>query len=287
MSESNTVAVITGASRGVGRGIAITLGSQGATVYVVGRTCDQDAPRGEGEAVLPGTIHDTAAAVTAAGGRGIPAACDLADDEQIIALFQRVEHESGRLDILVNNAAFVHNEMIGDKPFWEKPIAVGNIIDVGLRSHYVASHQATPIMVRQGHGLIVNISFFGAVCKFHGPAYGASKAGLDKMAFDMAEELRPFNVSAVSLWPGIVATERVQLLAEQSEELKAQLSGFESPEFTGRVIDALFRDPRLPELSGKTLIVAELAERYGVRDIDGKQPASLRGIMGQPHAAFS
>lgn len=142
-------------------------------------------------------------------------------------------------------------------------------------------------MVRQGFGLIVNISFFGAVVHFHDPAYGASKAGLDKMAFDMAEELRPYGVAAVSLWPGIVATERVQQMAEHSAELKAQLPGFETPQFIGRVIEALYRDPQLPQVSGKTLIAAEMAANYGIRDIDGKQPVSLRGVMGQPHPAFS
>jgi hypothetical protein len=287
MSETNLVAVVTGASRGIGRGIAIALGERGATVYVVGRTASDDTPRGAGEAVLPGTIHDAAAAVTAAGGQGIAVACDLADDAQIVALFERVQRESGRLDILVNNAAFVHNDMTGDRPFWEKSLAVADILDIGLRCHYVASHQAAPLMVRQGHGLIVNISFFGAVVHIHDPAYGASKAGMDKMAFDMAHELRPYGVAAVSLWPGIVATERVQQMAEHSAELKAQLPGFETPYFIGQVIAALHRDPQLPQLSGKTLIAAELAANYGIRDIDGKQPVSLRGVMGQPHPAFS
>lgn len=287
MSESTIVAVVTGASRGVGRGIAIALGGKGATVYVVGRTQSDDTPRGAGEAVLPGTIHDAAAAVTAAGGHGIAVACDMTNNVQIIALFERVEHESGRLDILVNNAAFVHNDMIETKPFWEKSLAVGNILDVGLRCHYTASHQAAAIMARQKHGLIVNISFYGAVSKFHDPAYGASKAGLDKMAFDMADVLRPYNVAAISLWPGIVATERVQQLAEQVAEVKDQLATFETPQFTGLVIDALYRDPELLSLSGKTLIGAELAKHYGIRDINGKQPASLRNSLGNPHPAFS
>lgn len=287
MSTTNLVAVVTGASRGIGRGIAIALGERGAIVYVVGRTTSDDTPRGAGEAVLPGTIHDAAAAVTAAGGQGIAIACDMADDAQIVALFEHVQRESGRLDILVNNAAFVHNDMTGERPFWEKSLEVADILDIGLRCHYVASHQAAPLMVRQGFGLIVNISFFGAVVHFHDPAYGASKAGLDKMAFDMAEELRPYGVAAVSLWPGIVATERVQQMAEHSAELKAQLPGFETPQFIGRVIEALYRDPQLPQVSGKTLIAAEMAANYGIRDIDGKQPVSLRGVMGQPHPAFS
>jgi NAD(P)-dependent dehydrogenase (short-subunit alcohol dehydrogenase family) len=287
MNQSPLIAVVTGASRGVGLGIATALGQYGATVYVVGRTVSDQTIRKEGEAVLPGTIHAAAQAVTDAGGQGIAVACDLASDAQITALFEQVQRESGRLDILVNNAAFVHNDMVGDRPFWEKSLAVSKILDVGLRCHYVASHQAIPIMLRQGHGLIVNISFFGAVVHFHDPAYGASKAGLDKMAFDMAHELRPYGIAAVSLWPGIVATERVQLMAEQSAGLKAQLDSFETPQFVGQVIDALYRDPQLMARSGKTLVVAELAEHYGIRDAEGRQPMSLRGQMGQPHSAFS
>lgn len=287
MKQTPLIAVVTGASRGIGRGIATALGQRGATVYVVGRTVNAESAQHEGEALLPGTIHESAQAVTDAGGLGIAVSCDLADDAQIVELFQRVERESGRLDLLINNAAFVHNDMVGDRPFWEKSLAVSKILDVGLRCHYVASHQAAPIMLRQGHGLIVNISFFGAVVHFHDPAYGACKAGLDKMAFDMAHELRPFGVSAVSLWPGIVATERVQLMAEQSAELKQQLPSFETPEFIGKVIDALYRDPQLPGLSGKTLVAAELAERYGIRDEDDRQPRSLRGFMGEPHPVFS
>lgn len=287
MSAKDIIALVTGASRGVGRGIAVALGSLGATVYVVGRTERPDVPPGVDETPLPGTIHEAAAAVDAAGGRGIAVSCDLGQDDQIFALFDRVGREQGRLDILVNNAAFLHRDLIGDKPFWEKSPAVGNILGVGLRSHYVASHQAAAMMAAAGSGLIVNISFFGAVCHFHGPAYGASKAGLDKMAFDMAADLRPFGVAAVSLWPGFVATERVKLMADHVPGLAEQIRDFETPEFTGHVIAALFRDPDLMTLSGKTLVVAELAAGYGIQDHGGRQPVSLRGLLGQPHAAFS
>jgi NAD(P)-dependent dehydrogenase (short-subunit alcohol dehydrogenase family) len=288
MSEKSEgiVTVITGASRGLGRGIALALGSKGATVYVTGRTLAADQPRAAGEAVLPGTIHDAAAAVTAAGGRGIAVACDAGDDAQLAALFERVERESGRLDILVNNAAYIDNALLAESPFFEKPLALSNILDVGLRCHYVASWHAARILARQKRGLIVNVSFFGAVSYFHGPAYGASKAGLDKMAADMAVDLKPFNVAAVSVWPGLIATERVLALAEQMPELKQQLAGFESPAFSGDVIDALYRDPKLMELSGKTLIIAELAQRYGLTEADGRQPHSLRAVMGAPHPNF-
>ena len=288
MSEysSNLVAVVSGASRGVGRGIATALGRIGATVYVVGRTQDADAPRAVGETVLPGTIHETAALVDQAGGRGIAVACDLANDRQICDLIRRVEVEQGRLDVLVNNAVFIHDEMAKPVPFWERPLGVADIMNVGLRCHYVMSHQAAPLMVRQGSGLIINISFYGAVALSPEPAYGASKAGLDKMAFDMAAQLRPHNVTALSLWPGYVATERVQRMADQSPELAAQLPNFESPDLTGNVIAALARDPDLASLSGRTLIVAELANGYGIREADGRQPASMRDILASPLAAF-
>lgn len=276
MSDSESiVAVVTGASRGVGKGIALALGGKGATVYVTGRT------RQSGEAPLPGTIYETAEAVTAAGGKGIALYCDHAKDGDVKAVFERVAEESKRLDLLVNNVASIHPDIVKPGPFWEKPIAFAELINVGLRSQYVASYYAAPIMVRQRHGLIVSISFYGAVCYFHGPAYGAQKAGVDKMMADMAVDLRPYNVAAVSVWPGAVFTELVQQLVRQNPGF-AQTANFETPQFTGLVIEALYRDPNLMALSGKTFIGAELAQKYDIRDINGKQPPSYRETMGAP-----
>jgi NAD(P)-dependent dehydrogenase (short-subunit alcohol dehydrogenase family) len=271
-SRSSLVVVVTGASRGLGRGIARGFGSRGATVYLTGRAVD-------------GSLEQAASEVEAGGGRGVPVACDHRDDAQVRELFDRVRRESASLDILVNNAAAVYPEaLLAPGGFWEKPLRLVDMIDVGLRSNYVASYYAAPIMVDAKRGLIVNISFYGAVCYFHGAAYGAAKAGTDKMTRDMAVDLAPHGVCAVSFWPGFIMTDALAAMPRDRvpEDLRAQLPQFERPEFSALVIDALFHDPQLPELSGSTLIGAELGIKYGIKDIDGKQPISYRQSMGSP-----
>ena len=231
MSAQKKVAVVTGASRGAGRGIAIALGEAGFRVYVTGRT------QKPGEAPLPGTIFETAAAVTKAGGEGVAVRCDHADNTQVKALFEQVERKSGRLDILVNNVAAIHDDLIQPGGFWEKSLDLAHILDVGLRSQYVASFYAAPIMVRQKRGLVVFTSSFGGVCYMHGPAYGAQKAGVDKFAADMAVDFRDHNVAAVSIWMGILMTERTKAAIELRPDQYAHMADLaESPEFTGKVI---------------------------------------------------
>jgi NAD(P)-dependent dehydrogenase (short-subunit alcohol dehydrogenase family) len=277
MMEDKRVAVVTGASRGAGRGIAIALGRDGYVVYVTGRT------RRAGEAGLPGTIHETAAAVTLAGGVGIPVRVDHGDDEQIKALFQQVEREQGRLDILVNNVAHIDDQLIEPGGFWEKPLSLAKILDVGLRSQYVASWYAAPIMVRQNKGLIVFTSSFGSVCYMHGAAYGAQKAGVDKFAADMAVDLKDHNVAAVSIWMGMLLTERSKRAIEEHPEIYGKLAEMaETPEFTGHLISALYADDELMELTGQTLIGAELADRYDLLDAGDKKPMSHRPFLGDP-----
>jgi NAD(P)-dependent dehydrogenase (short-subunit alcohol dehydrogenase family) len=274
------VVVVTGASRGAGKGIAIALGATGATVYVSGRS------QREGDGMLPGTIGATADAVTAAGGWGIAVACDHRDDAQVAALFERVRGEQGgRLDILVNNACQIPPELTQPGPFWRKPLHMQRLFDVGMRSHYVASWHAAPLMVAQGSGLIVHTSSYGSVCYMHGPAYGAGKAAVDKMAHDMAIDLRPHGVAVVSIWMGLLDTERTAWAmtdAETARKYAPLRDRMESPQFTGRVIDALARDPRRLERSGRVWIGAELAREYGVADVDGRQPPSFRAALGAP-----
>lgn len=279
-SLEGVIAVVTGSSRGAGKGIALSLGAAGATVYVTGRS------RHEGDAPLPGTIQATADAVSRAGGKGIAVHVDHSDDAQVRALFERVRTEHGRLDILVNNATAIHDDLIVTGPFWEKPLDLVGILDVGLRSAYVASWYAAPLLVARPGGLVVFTSSFGANCYMHGPAYGAQKAGVDKFAHDMAVDFRPFGVAAVSIWMGMLKTDRTRHAIDAEPGKFAKLWDIaESPEFTGRVIAALYRDPGRMEKSGQVLVGAEAALLYGVKDIDGKQPPSHRGALGGPAPA--
>jgi NAD(P)-dependent dehydrogenase (short-subunit alcohol dehydrogenase family) len=281
--NTNLVAVISGASRGIGKGIALALGKRGATVYVVGRTTISGTQVSAGGVPVPGSIHEVAEAVTAAGGRGIAVACDFAKDDEIRALFDQVGRESGHIDILVNNAASLHDQM-GIRPFWEAPIGLADIINVGLRCHHVATYYAAPLLIARGRGLIVNISFYGNA-KVHDPAYYAAKAGLDKLASVYAEDFTPYNVAAISLWPGYVKTERARMIIGDAPEMIEGM-GMESPEFCGRVIGAIWDDVDMMALTGKTLIAAEAAERYNVADLPGHAPKSLRAFYGAPHPQF-
>jgi len=269
------VVVVTGASRGAGRGIALALGATGATVYVTGRT------RREGEASLPGTVQASADAVTAVGGKGMAVYCDHSDEQQVRQLFDQVRDEQGRLDILVNNATSLHDALTQPGPFWEKPLALTELWDVGMRSHYTAAWYAAPLLLASGAGLIVNTSSFGGRIYMHGPAYGAGKAAVDKMSHDMAVDFRPYHVAVVSIWMGLLMTERTRRVFESEPDKYAELAATtESPEFTGRVIDALARDSGLMDKSGKVWIGAELAREYGLTDINGQLPPSHRAFFG-------
>lgn len=275
MSEDRPVALVTGASRGAGAGIAHALGAHGATVYVTGRTENPD------ESALAGTIHQTAQLVDDAGGRGVAVKVDHADDDAVRALFERIRAEEGRLDILVNNAAIIRDEMMGRTKFWEEPISVIDTLNVGLRSSYVATVFAAPLMLAQRRGLVVFTSSSGAVHYAFGPAYGVPKAGTDKMAADMAVDFADTGVASVSIWMGSLLTDRVRvIIAAKPDKFGHILDTAETPELTGHVIWALYNDPDLMELSGQTLIGAELAVKYGIVDEDDRQPPSYRDMFG-------
>jgi len=267
------VALVTGASRGVGKGIAIGLGEAGATVYVTGRTVEE----GKAAVDLPGTIHQTADEVTALGGTGIAIRCDHTRDEEVEALFQRIRDDHNRLDILVNNVwgGYEHfndgTEFWNEKGFWSAPLSRwGKMFRAGVRAHYTASYFAAPIMIAQQRGLIVNVSFWAAQKDNSGVIYGTAKAACDHMAACMAHDLREYNVAAVSLYPGLVRTEAILKAAEHFD-----MSNSESPQFVGRAVARLAADPNVMEKSGKVLIAAQLALDYGFSDIDGKQPKPL------------
>jgi dehydrogenase/reductase SDR family protein 1 len=265
---SGRVAVVTGASRGIGKGVALALGQAGATVYLTGRSVDR--PSGG----LPGTLRETAEEVDARGGRGVPVACDHRDDDSVARVFEQVEREAGRLDVLVNNVFAVPDGPLFNTPFWEQPLALWDTMhSIGLRSHYVASVYAAPRMVSQGSGLIANISSFGGGMYALNVAYGVGKAAVDRLSKDMAHDLRPHGVASVSLWPGIVRTERIM---QAGDSLPFDQTVTESPEFTGRAVVALASDPQCMDKTGKRLVVAELAEEYGFDDVDGSRPPSLR-----------
>ena len=281
-AADNKVALVTGASRGAGAGIARGFGELGYTVYVTGRTITPGDARGWDGSVLPGTVAETAADVTARGGRGVAVLCDHADDDAVARVFAQIAAEHGRLDVLVNNAAYIHHQLIEKKPFWDKELDAQKILDVGLRSAYVASWHAARMMVAQGSGLIGFTSSFGASCYMHGPAYGAQKAGLDKLAHDMEHDLRGTGVAAVSLWLGPLLTERSVIARETNPE---QYEGFiataENPEFSAHILDAIARAPNRDELSGQTLIGAEIARDMGVTDRGNERP-SYREMLGSP-----
>jgi NAD(P)-dependent dehydrogenase (short-subunit alcohol dehydrogenase family) len=277
-SLSGKVAVVTGASRGIGKGIALALAEKGATVYVTGRTVTPNSHP------LPGTVGETAAQVNQRGGLGIAVQVDHANDEQVAALFAQVEREQGRLDILVNNALAIPAELTQPGPFWEKPISNWEMIDVGLRSNFVAAWHAAGMMVGQKSGLIVAISGYVGVTYTYNVIFGTCKAGVDRMARDMAIELKPHNVTSLSLWQGFTHTERAQENLKTVAGMASQLNSAAgtSVEFPGRVIAALAADPEVMRRSGGTFISAELAEHYGITDIDGRVIPSLRAQRGAP-----
>jgi NAD(P)-dependent dehydrogenase (short-subunit alcohol dehydrogenase family) len=280
--SDSKIALVTGASRGAGAGIARGLGELGYTVYVTGRSTSPGSATAWDGSPLPGTVQQTADAVTEAGGRGVAVLCDHGDDAAVARLFEKIGDEAGRLDMLVNNASYMHHQLIEKLPFWEKELDAQHILDVGLRSAYVASWHAARIMVPQGSGCIGMVSSFGATCYMHGPAYGAQKAGLDKLAHDMEHDLRGSGVIAVSLWLGMQRTERALVAAQSNpEQYEGFLAMAENPEFSGHVLDAIDRSPRRDEYSGQTLIVAEVARELGVTD-RGEDRQSHREMLGSP-----
>jgi dehydrogenase/reductase SDR family member 1 len=269
-SLTGKVALVTGASRGVGKGIALVLGEAGATVYVTGRTTDEAQPT----VPLAGTIHQTAEAITQSGGKGIAVRCDHRDDAQVEALFARIQQEQGRLDVLVNNAwggyeGYHTGTHLGPMdPFWIKPLSYWEDNLAGVRWAYAAGRLAAPMMIAQGSGLIVNISF--GVPEAGNAAYGIAKMATDRLSWEMAHQLRPHGVAAVSLYPGLVRTEGVLKAAEYFD-----MSNAESPQFTGRAVLVLATDPSVLDRSGQVWVVAKLAQEYDFNDIDGTRPRPI------------
>jgi NAD(P)-dependent dehydrogenase (short-subunit alcohol dehydrogenase family) len=251
------VALVTGATRGVGKGVALELAEAGATVYATGRTIAEEA--------------------FAIGGRVIPVPCDHTLDSDVEAVFHRIAHEQTQLDILVNNVWGGYENMVENGeftwmlPFWKQPLWRWDaMFAAGVRASYVASAHAARTMVEQRRGLIVNISFWAAQKHIGNVAYGVSKAATDKLTADTAHELLEHNVAVVSLYPGLVRTEKVMEAAAFLD-----LSNSESPQFTGRAIVALASDSNIMQKSGRVFVAAALAHQYNFTDVDGKQPRPL------------
>lgn len=249
------VALVTGGTRNVGRGIALALGEAGATVYVTGRSI---------------TEKDVAG-VTKAGGKGVAVVCNHENDEEVKAVFQHLYKNEGKLDILVNNAWGGYNRLRNRKkyagfkwknPFWEQPIDLWDEMNkVGVRSNYVSSFYATGLMLKQKEGLIVNISFYASRKYYGNVVYGVAKAAVDKMTMDMAVELKKHKIACVSLYPGYI-----------DDKKKSPNTKKETSIFVGRAIAALAADDNIIKKTGKVLVAAELAKEYDFKDIDGTQP---------------
>lgn len=284
-SLAGKVCIVTGASRGIGKGIALQLGTAGATVYITGRTLKKkdDDPVG-------GSLEETADEVKARGGKCIPIQCDHSKDEDIKNLFDRVSQEqNGQLDVLVNNAysgVQILAENFGT-PFWELDADFWDEINnVGLRNHYICGVFAARLMVPRKQGLIINVSSAGGLSYLFNVAYGIGKEACDRMAVDCAKELRKHNVAFVSLWPGVVQTEMINhFLKSKTYEnnrevilMKKAIENGETPEYTGICVARLAADPDIMKKTGRILIAADLGREYGFTDVTGQQTHSLREL---------
>jgi dehydrogenase/reductase SDR family member 1 len=262
------VAWVTGASRGIGRGIAVSLGRAGWTVWVTARSGGEAGSTSH----LPGTVEEVARAVTDAGGHGVGVVCDHRDDDRIRAVADRIEAESGALHLLVNNAWAGYERLNAGEwtewndPFWQQPLSLwDSMFDSGVRAHYVTSAICAPLLRRSAPAAIVTVSMeIGARHDpAHGVAYSVAKAADDRLAEAMAGQLAGDRVASVAVYPGLVRTEGVMQFAEHLDLTAAQ-----TPEGVGRVVAALAADPQLMSKTGRALPVAELAERYGVNVTD-------------------
>jgi NAD(P)-dependent dehydrogenase (short-subunit alcohol dehydrogenase family) len=270
----DTVALVSGASRGAGRAIALALGEAGATVYVTARSV-RGAPTTEG---LPGTVEETAEEVSRVGGAGIAVRCDHADPEQVRALVERLRREQGRLDLLVNNAWGGYERYHPETfvaPFWEQPIEQRwqGMFEAGLKTHLLTSAIAAPLLLTRRGGLIVGTVAWAFDEYLGSLFYDVAKAAIIRTAAGMARELRPHGVAAVALAPGFMRTERVK----QAHAIQPfDLSSTESPAYLGRAVVALAADPNVLDKSGRLLTVGDLAREYGFTDLDGRQPLPFR-----------
>ncbi|UJR31080.1 hypothetical protein I4U23_018589 [Adineta vaga] len=276
-SLTGQVALVTGGTRGIGKGIAIELGAAGALVYVTGRTMKS----ADGKS---GSLEETAEAIRNRGGKCIPVRVDHEKMDEVEELFERIAKEQdGRLDILVNNAYKGVEPILSTsgKPFWEvEPTIFDDINNVGLRNHYFCTVFASRLMVPRKQGLIIVISSAGGLRYLFNVSYGIGKAACDRMAADTAMELKKHNIASISLWPGAVLTETIQG-SENGARFRKMLEKYgkpESAEYSGRIIAHLAQNPSLMQYSGKIVITADYGEAYNIVDTDGQPAANIRSF---------
>ena len=281
--KKNRVILVTGASRGVGKGVALGIAEKGDTVIITGRSLNKGTSVRQFGLEIESSLEVTAEELDKRGVEAVPYQLDQNHDEEVKQLIEMIDSNYGRLDVLVHASCQIHDDLVKPLPFWEKSKDMWSLVDVGLRSNYVLSYFAAPLMITQNEGLIVHISSHGARCYMHGPAYGAQKAGIDKMSFDMACDLEPFNVASISIWSGIVLDEKTKLVSENQDDTYMEfLKHGASQQYAGLVIDSLSKDPNYMRYSGKVLIMQELGKSYGVKDIEGRNPISDRDTLGGP-----
>ncbi|CAF0736893.1 unnamed protein product [Adineta steineri] len=276
-SLAGRIALVTGGTRGIGKGIAIELGAAGALVYVTGRTLKSSNGKG-------GSLEETAEAIRNRGGHCVPVQVDHEKSEEVEALFERIAREQdGRLDILVNNAYKGVEPLLAasGKAFWEvEPTLFDDINNVGLRNHYYCAVYAARLMVPRKQGLIVVISSAGGLRYLFNVPYGVGKAACDRMAADTATELKKYNVASLSLWPGAVLTDTIQA-SDNGAGFKKMLEKYgkpETPEFAGRVIVHLAQNPSIMQYTGKIVVTADYGETYGIVDTDGTPAVNIRSF---------
>jgi NAD(P)-dependent dehydrogenase (short-subunit alcohol dehydrogenase family) len=278
---NNVVALVTGASRGAGRGIALELGVAGATVYVTGRSVD-GGPTTDN---VPGTIDQTARDVTDRGGRGIAVRCDHTVDADVESLFGRIRGDHGRLDVLVNNVwgGYENSECrpLALVPFWEQSLHQWDgMFTAGVRAHLTASRLAVPLMLPERRGLIVSTTAnLEALPYLRNLFYDLAKNAVARLSWAMAQELREHGIAALAVAPGFLRTERVVEAfrrAGAADALDRPGGPTETPAYLGRAIVALASDARVIKKSGQLLEVGTLAREYGFTDVNGTQPSPFR-----------
>jgi dehydrogenase/reductase SDR family protein 1 len=276
---SGKVALVTGASKNIGKGIALQVAAAGACTYVSARSVEDVEGR-------LASLDRTVAEIEAAGGTAIAVGCDHTDDAQVEAVFRRIADEQGRLDLLVNVASPDFSDMVG-VPFWDLPFeTMTRCLDVGPRSNFVTTALAARVMIPQRAGVVVNISSHGAVGYLLSVPYGVGKGAIDKLTRDTALELRPHDVAVMSLWPGLVLTEgllaNTTVRPDGTRELHGlELNFGETPKFNGKAVVALASDPEIMARSGGSFWTAALAREYGFTEDDGSLPAEVHGLASR------